>query len=71
MFSKKPSYKPTCSSLLWVVLIVSALLILKKYVTYYASWNMPHKKWGLFVGFGIILFGLVTAWFRKKSDHVV
>jgi hypothetical protein len=47
------------------------LLILKKYLAFDTTWNMADKKWGLLVGLGIVLFGLILAWFRKSSDRVV
>jgi hypothetical protein len=71
MQSNKPPNRPPCNSLLWVVLLVCILLILKKYVAVDNIWNFSDKNWGLFIGFGIVLFGLVTAWLRKNSDHVV
>jgi hypothetical protein len=47
------------------------LLILKKHFVFDTTWNMSDKKWGLLVGLGIVLFGLIAAWFRKSSDRVV
>jgi hypothetical protein len=71
MTQKNPTYLPPCNSLLWLVLLVSVLLILKKHFVFDTTWNMSDKKWGLLVGLGIVLFGLIAAWFRKSSDRVV
>jgi len=71
MTQKNPTYRPPCNSLLWLVLLVSVLLILKKYLAFDTTWDISEKKLGLFMGLGIVLFGLVVAWLRKNSNHVV
>ena len=67
----RPSQIPPCNYLLWVVLLVSVLFAIKKYVELDTAWNISEKKFGLFIGFGIILFGLIFAWLRKSSNHVM
>jgi hypothetical protein len=67
------SDNPPCHSLLWVVLLVLVILILKKYFVFDTTWDISEKNWGLLVGLGIVLFGLIRAWawLRKSSDRVV
>ncbi len=71
MASRNRIYRPRCYSLLWVVLVISALMIVKKHLFQETSMSLTDKHMGMLIGIGIVLFGLVSALRKRKSGRVV
>ena len=55
------TYKSSCHYLVVAVFALSMLLYVKNFVAVEALADVPPKTWGLLIGIGLVVFGLLIA----------